>query len=91
MVGPTDPLAQGAPCSECGEIEKQTLTSTLAGPGQLNIRETSLPNMTPIAQQQLGFGGFTIRCFYYGPFFGRWCCLYFRGRLISCAEMQSIK
>lgn len=39
-------------------------------------------------QQQLGFGGFTVKCYYYGPFLGRWCCLYFNGRWINCAEMR---
>jgi len=92
MVGPTVPLEQGFQSGGCGcgEIEQQTIAAMAGDFGQPNIEE--LPTgETVLAQQQQqtgGFAGFSVRCFYYGPFFGWWCCLYFRGRLINCANMQ---
>ena len=88
ILGPTVPLGQGTHsfgCG-CGEIEKQTMISMLDDLGQLNIEGMPTPNIS-LAQQQLGFAGFSTKCFYFGPFFGWWCCLYLNGTWLTCANL----
>jgi hypothetical protein len=90
MLGPPNPLTFGATeSSGCGVIETQVQASPLGDQGQFNTVGGSIPYFS-LAQRQPGFGGFSIRCFYLGRFLGRWCCLYFRGKLINCVNMQQL-
>ncbi len=75
MFGSTDLLAQGVPDSGCG-----------CGVGVIEKQISTSP--VGDQGQQLAFGGFSIKCFYLGPFLGRWCCLYFNGKWITCTDMR---
>lgn len=90
-------------CKHCKSLLVETATNPPGGTG-VNCGCEGTPSDGPMVEAMLagplggglrptlegnaGFAGFTIRCFYYGPFFGRWCCLYQSGRLISCSEMR---
>lgn len=80
-TAPTQPGPTGAPFA--GALEPSI------GGGPFDVGMPGALAAAPGNPQDIGcFGGFCIRCFYYGPFIGRWCCLYFNGRLISCTNMQ---
>jgi len=89
MLGQAYPLEQGVLGTGCGcdGVRKQPQLSTGNDLGEMDIGGASIPNL-PLAQKQLSFGGFDIKCYYLGPFLGRWCCLYFNGRWINCSEMR---
>lgn len=80
--------ATGSGCG-CGDFEEQAETLMSSSLGQFNMNEEATTPDFLLAQQQLGFAGFSTRCFYFGPFFGWVCCLYLRGRLISCINRNS--
>lgn len=90
-VGQKSPFLQeatGSGCG-CGDFEEQAKTLMPGNLEQFNMNEAAATPDVPLAQQQLGFAGFSTKCFYYGSFLGWWCCLYLRGRLISCVNRNS--
>jgi hypothetical protein len=73
-------------CS-CTELLSARSTWELGMPIHPSTRDAAIEPSSPTTPQPVGFGGFTIRCAYFGPVVGRWCCLYHNGRLLSCTQM----
>jgi len=90
-LGQDKPLLHETTDSDCGcsDIEKQAKAFMRSDLGQFNMNEAAVSSDTFLAQQQRGFAGFSTKCFYYGAVVGWFCCLYFRGRLISCVNRNS--